>query len=60
MDGYKTVRVFYATDRAKGERAGLTQTYAPRRGDGTLALGVAHTEVAIPENHVFGAMEGPR
>jgi esterase/lipase superfamily enzyme len=50
--------VFYATDRARGERVALRQTYEPRRGDGALHLGVA--EVAIPDNHEFGVMEGPR
>ncbi len=54
---YRTVRVFYATDRAKGRMRGLIQQYGSRRGNGTLALGVA--EVAIPRSHEFGEIEGP-
>lgn len=57
QQGYRTVRVFYATDRAKGALRGAIQEYQPRRGSGTLALGVA--EVAIPDTHEFGEMEGP-
>lgn len=55
--GYRTVRVFYATDRVRGDRRGPIQEYRARRGDGALALGVA--EVAIPTTHKFGEMEGP-
>lgn len=56
-EGYRTVRVFYATDRAAGERVGIVQQYEPRRGNGDLALGVA--EVAVPDSHKFGELEGP-
>jgi esterase/lipase superfamily enzyme len=54
---YQTVRVFYATDRAKGALRGNIQSYKPRRGDGTLALGVA--EVAIPRGHDYAELESP-
>jgi esterase/lipase superfamily enzyme len=57
QEGFQTVRVFYATDREKGALRGAIQDYQPRRGSGTLALGVS--EVAIPATHEFGEMEGP-
>ncbi len=56
-DGYQIVRVFYATDRATGDKVGIVQQYEPRRGNGDLTLGVA--EVAVPHSHKFGQLEGP-
>lgn len=54
---YQTVRVFYATDRARGLQRGTVQAYESRRGDGQLLLGVA--EVAIPRSHRYGEIESP-
>jgi esterase/lipase superfamily enzyme len=54
---YQTVRVFYATDRARGLQRGPVQAYESRRGDGQLLLGVA--EVAIPRSHRYGEIDSP-
>lgn len=54
---YQTVRVFYATDRARGLQRGPVQSYESRRGDGQLLLGVA--EVAIPRSHRYGEIDSP-
>ena len=56
-DGYQTVRVFYATDRAPADKVGAVQQYEPQRGNGDLRLGVA--EIAVPHTHKFGQLEGP-
>lgn len=54
---YQTVRLFYATDRARGHQRGAVQAYETRRGDGQLLLGMA--EVAIPQSHRVGELDAP-
>ncbi len=54
---YQTVRLFYATDRARGQQRGEVQAYETRRGDGQLLLGMA--EVAIPQSHRHGELDAP-
>ncbi|MEZ5925355.1 MAG: alpha/beta fold hydrolase [Hyphomicrobiaceae bacterium] len=52
---YATVKVFYATDRAKTGESAPNDKYGPGRGK--LLFGVA--EVSIPRDHRMGTLEGP-
>lgn len=53
--GYSTVRIFYATDRARTEETLPAEVYGGERGD--LELGTA--TVSIPEAHKPGRIETP-
>ncbi len=54
-DGYKSVKIYYATDRARENSSKPSEIYGSRRGK--LELGTA--VVTIPENHKSGAVESP-
>lgn len=50
---YSIVRIFYATDRAKGR----TGAYTASRGDGNLSFGTC--DVTIPRDHRMALLESP-
>lgn len=55
---YQVVRIFFATDRLKGQRTGELQEFtAERAPDESLTLGSA--EVSIPRDHQMGELEAP-
>jgi len=54
-DGYKSVKVYYATDRARENSTIPSKIYGHKRGN--LELGTAI--VTIPESHKSGEVEAP-
>lgn len=54
--GYRTVQVFYATDRAQTGQANPAEFYGPKRAN-ALEYGV--TEVSVPNLHQPGVVETP-
>jgi len=54
--GFTTVKIFYATDRARGGTEEPNEFYGGARG-GELEMGTA--EVSIPPNHLPGKIERP-
>ena len=53
---FQTVRIFFATDRARGLRVKEAQAFTgDRSADGTLSFGAA--EISIPRDHRLGELE---
>ena len=53
---FQVVRIFFATDRARGPRVKEAQTFTgDRSADGALSLGTA--EISIPRDHLLGELE---
>lgn len=52
---YTVVRVFYGTNRARGDSASFETFYGTRRG----ILGFGFSDVSIPDDHVIGEIERP-
>lgn len=53
--GYRMVRIYYATNRARVENVRASETYGAERGE--VDYGTA--EISIPKSHVPGALEAP-
>ncbi len=54
---FTTVKIWYATDRARSGSDNPAEFYSGERGDGDLELGTA--TVSIPPHHVPGRIERP-
>lgn len=57
--GFSRVRVFYGTDRGRGDSTPNQFYGAQRRDDGSDVLELGHCEVSIPYKHAPGEIERP-